>query len=303
MNKTAVLLIAFLAIWQSLAGQGCSDAGFCTIPAFKPAEEQSKFKLEFRGSLEGSEPGALIISPQIWFTYQPTEKIQLSVKAPFWLVNDDSLGSVSAFNDPIVSASFQVYINEKVTVNVTGGFRIGVGNADVLGTNDVSLPMDYQPSLGTTDLIIGGNAQFGDFSASLALQYPIWQYNQNLNVVVKNLDNVGVDPTTLQFTRQPDIMLRLDKRWNFENWGIQAGILPIYHLANDELLSTENTGYVSIEGSQGFTVNIPFGAWYTHNNWTFGLDGGFPIVTRESRPDGLTRRFVLQPRVLYTFLP
>lgn len=96
-------------------------------------------------------------------------------------------------------------------------------------------------------------------------------------------------------------MARIDRVWRFNDWGLKIGLLPIFHVANDELLSTENTGYVTIEGSQGFTINIPFGAWYNLDSWTFGLDGGFPVVTRDARPDGLTRRFVLQPRVAFNF--
>jgi hypothetical protein len=295
--------ITFFLFVHLANGQGCSDAGFCTIPAFKPLGEQdsTKFTLEFRGSLEGSEPGALIFSPQLWFSYKASDAIQLSVKVPYWLLNDDSLGSVSSFNDPIVSASFRVYNKNNIVVNVTGGFRFGIGNASLTGNENVSLPMDYQPTLGTTDIIIGGNFRKDDFSASIALQFPIWQYNENLNVVERYLTNEDVDPGTLRYFRRADIMLRLDKRWVFNNWGVQVGLLPIYHLGNDELRSTANTGYVEIEGSEGFTVNIPVGAWYKSNHWLFGLEAGVPIVVRDERPDGLTRRYVIQPRIVYSF--
>lgn len=301
--KWLAAFIAFLSL-SSVLGQGCSDAGFCTIPSFKPLNEDQNtpFQLELRASLEGSEPGALIISPQLWFQYAPSAVVKFSVKLPYWLLNDDSLGSVATFNDPIVSTSIRVHHDDKVSVHITGGFRFGLNNANRLGTNDISLPMDYQSSLGTTDLIIGGNARFGDLSASLALQFPVWQYNENQHVVLRYLrPQDGIDPTTLRFDRKADIMLRIDKRWTFTNWGVQVGLLPIYHLANDELKSTENTGIVIIEGSSGLTVNVPFGAWYRLNSWTFGLDGGVPILVRDERPDGLTRRFVIQPRVAYSF--
>ncbi len=298
-------LAAFFTFFSltTVFGQGCSDAGFCTIPSFKPLTEDQKtpVQVEFRASLEGSEPGALIISPQLWYQYAPSDAVQLSVKVPYWLVNDDSLGSVSAFNDPIVSASFRVFHNEKITINVTSGFRFGINNANSIGNAGLPLPMDYQSSLGTTDLIVGGNARFGNFSASIALQLPIWQYNENQSVVLRYLMGDGLEPTAFSFNRKADIMLRLDKRWIINNWGLQVGVLPIYHVASDELRSSETEDVVSIDGSAGLTVNIPFGAWYSGNNWTFGLDGGFPIVVRDERPDGLTRRFVIQPRIAYSF--
>ena len=301
MKQVVASLILLLASLSAF-GQGCSDAGFCTLPSFKPDESSdSKFNMELRGSLEGSEPGALIISPQLWFNYKVSDAVKLSLKTPFWLVSDAALGNVSGFSDPIISSSFRIYKKEELAIFITGGFRIGIGNATAKGLNNNDLPMDYQPTLGTTDLIFGGSAEVGLYSFSLALQLPVWQYNRNQHVVLNNLDNPLIDPISLEYVRRADIMARIDRVWRFNDWGLKIGLLPIFHVANDELLSTENTGYVTIEGSQGFTINIPFGAWYNLDSWTFGLDGGFPVVTRDARPDGLTRRFVLQPRVAFNF--
>jgi len=299
--RQLVGFIITLLFSVSAAAQGCSDAGFCTIPSFSPQDAANgKFKVELRASLEGSEPGALIISPQLWLNYAVSESVKFNVKVPFWFVNDAELGKVTALSDPIISASFRISNSEKAAFFLTGGFRFGVGNATNKGLDNTDLPMDYQPTLGTTDIIIGANVKFNSYSASVGLQYPAWQYNKNQNVVQSSINNPLIDPIPLEYYRKADIMARLDRTWQIGNWQFKLGLLPIYHLANDELLSSENTGYITIEGSQGLTLNIPFGSWYKYNNWTFGLDGGFPVVTRDARPDGLTRRFVLQPRIALT---
>ena len=282
--------------------QGCSDAGFCTIPSFAPLGEETddRLRIEFKGSLEASEPGALIFSPQFWVGYQIKPKIRLEVKVPFWFVNDAELGSNYNFSDPIIAFGFTVYKTSELLINLTGSTRIGINQANVLGSSG-DLPMDYQSSLGTTDLILGGNAIYKSFSASLAFQLPIWQFNANQNVVAKYATFSGIDTISMEYIRKADLMLRLEKKWVYKNWSFRAGLLPIFHLGDDYLKGVSINGEITIDGSSGLTLNIPLGAWYTHKQFAFGLDMGFPIVTRTERPDGLTRKFVVQPRIAYTF--
>ena len=70
------------------------------------------------------------------------------------------------------------------------------------------------------------------------------------------------------------------------------GILPIYHLGEDEYTDIDEVTY-AIEGSDGLTLNLTF-----HSEISIGSDDavelqvGFPLVVRDARPDGLTRSFV-----------
>ncbi len=282
--------------------QGCSDAGFCTVPSFAPLGKATGvlFRIEFKASLEASELGAIIYSPQFWVGYQVRPKIQLEVKVPFWFVNDAELGSNYNFSDPIIALSFVALKTTNLQINLTGGTRIGINNANILG-NSGDLPMDYQSSLGTTDLILGANAFYKSFSASMAFQVPVWQFNSNQHVVAKYATFSGIDTVVMEYKRKADLMLRLEKKWVYKNWGVRAGLLPIFHLGDDYLKGVSINGIAVIEGSSGLTLNIPLGAWYTYNKFAFGLDVGFPIVTRAERPDGLTRKYVVQPRIAYTF--
>ena len=292
----------FAAVLLSLPvfGQGCSDAGACTIPGFLPGKEDknSPFQLDFRASLEGSEPGALIISPQLWLHFKPSDKFRADVKLPLWFVNDPNLGDVAAFSDPIVSFTWNVFKKEEIkSIDVIAGMRIGVNNANIMGEFG-DLPMDYQSSLGTTDIIVGGKYSYKGLSASLALQVPVWQYNMNQDVVQRYVTwYEDFESFLLEYERKGDLVIRVDHKWKLNNWFLQVGLLPIYHLANDKIVSRQNTGEVVIEGSQGLTVNIPFSAFYRLNQWTFGIQGGFPILVRDERPDGLTRRYVVQPTI------
>jgi len=296
-----MLLMFFIAALASANAQGCSDAGFCTLPGFAPlGQEKGSFSAELRLSLEASEPGALIVSPQAWFHYSVSEKVKLDLKLPFWLVSDDSLGSLNTISDPILSTTFQVYKTGDLAMFITAGFRFGLNNANASGPAG-DLTMDYQSSLGTTDLILGFNAEYKDISASIALQNPVWQYNTNQNVVDKYVTFSGSDSISMEYIRKPDLMLRFEKKWLFKDLGVRLGIMPIFHLGDDYINGTSINGLTTIENSSGVTINIPLGAWYTYKKWLFGLDVGFPVVTRQERPDGLTRKYVVQPRVVYNF--
>ena len=291
------LIMNAVLISTKTQAQGCSDAGACTIPGFLPDfESKSPFQLDFRTSLEGSEPGALIISPQLWLHVQRSKKFRADLKLPFWLVNDPDFGNVASFSDPVVSFSWLVFSQDAHNIDVIAGMRIGMNNANLKGkTGD--LPMDYQSSLGTTDIIFGGKYGFNGLSASLALQFPVWQYNTNQNVVRKYVEYYDDFDFVLEYERMADLVIRVDRRWEVNNWFFQVGLLPIFHLANDKIRSRENLGEVLIEGSKGLTINVPFSAFYQLQNWSFGIQGGFPVVVRNERPDGLTRKYVVQPTI------
>lgn len=302
MKKALCLCILLHAALIGLHAQGCSDAGICTAPGFAPlGDENETWHAELKLSLESTEPGALLISPQITAGFKLTEKINASVKVPLWFVSDPILGSNYSFSDPVISATFLLLEKEGGKLALNAGTRIGVSNATANGLGDTNLPMDYQNSLGTTDLLLGLNYQKNGFSVTFGFQYPVWQYNQNQAVVKKYIDNPFISDIDFEYKRKTDIVLRLEKMWQFNNFYFRAGILPIYHVADDEIVSTTVSAVTTIDGSKGLTLNIPLGAWYTHNNWIFGLDVGFPVVTRKERPDGLTRKFVAQPRILYAF--
>jgi len=300
MKRLSLIIVLCLPILSY--SQGCSDAGFCTVPSFAPLANETdvRFRIEFKASIEASELGAIIYSPQFWVGYQVKPKIQLEVKVPFWFVNDAELGSNYNFSDPIIAISYTAYKTSELLINLIGGTRIGINNANVLGISG-DLPMDFQSSLGTTDLILGANTFYKSFSASLAVQVPVWQFNANQHVVAKYATFSGIDTVAMEFRRKADLMLRLEKKWVYNNWGFRAGLLPIFHLGDDYLKGVSINGIIIIEGSSGLTLNIPLGAWYTYKKFAFGLDVGFPIVTRDERPDGLTRKYVVQPRIAYTF--
>ncbi len=73
---------------------------------------------------------------------------------------------------------------------------------------------------------------------------------------------------------------------------IRPAILPIYHVGDDSYEDASGRTRV-IEESGGLTLNANCRAAYAiSSQHSIGLSLGFPLVTRDARPDGLTREYV-----------
>jgi hypothetical protein len=74
---------------------------------------------------------------------------------------------------------------------------------------------------------------------------------------------------------------------------LTPSLLPIYHLTNDRYRDQNNNEYEIID-SKGLTLNTNLHVDYIINQrQSIFFNVAFPILIRESRPDGLTRSFVL----------
>ncbi len=73
---------------------------------------------------------------------------------------------------------------------------------------------------------------------------------------------------------------------------MSTGLLLIYHLSNDSFTNKEENRD-KIAGSQGSTLNINIaGVVPIFKRLDVVFVFASPIVTRQARPDGLTRKFV-----------
>jgi hypothetical protein len=185
-----------------------------------------------------------------------------------------------------------------------GGVKIPLNNADAKNDEGIPLPMEYQSSLGTVDVIIGLGASLGrNFEVSLAAQIPI--VNNNENTFHPNLFENGkanaFSPTN-NFVRQADVLVRAGYNIELnEKFTLKPNVLAIFHVAEDKY-SIFSGHEMQINGSDGLTLNIGVAAtYYATEDSQFELVIGVPAAVREKRPDGLTRSFVagLQYRMAF----
>lgn len=303
-----LVLTVFVGLSQFGYGQGCSDAGFCSAGAMHgdyAGEAKWKNFVKLGVSYERGEQSTSIFSPQIEGRFLLDEDNMIQIKIPY-LIASGNLGTNHGLSDFIVSYTRTVLNDDRNwRLQVTGGMRLAAGNAnDELDGN--SLPMPYQPSLGTYDLILGTAVTYKKtWLLAAGLQWPLIQNNNNAYNPLDWPDESGYY-LSRELQRQPDVMLRLEKSFRWEKWSIRGGILPIYHLGDDTFetqpLADESPREVTSEGSQGLTLNLVGGIGYTiKDRWNVDLTIAAPAIVRETRPDGLTRSLVVLPSVQYAF--
>ncbi len=291
-------------------GQGCSDAGLSSTGSLKPSTNNDSIKnsLGFTFNYSIGEHGTTIITPQFEPQIIISDKSMVQIKIPFNFIKGH-LGNANGIGDVILSYNYKIDSIWKYPIILTIGTRIASGTAS-LKYNNFSLPMPYQTSLGTTDIILGAKMKFKKgFSISFGFQNPLVNRNQNgfdsasykiliTNKQINTKDNYSIS-SYLQ--RKGDIMFRLDKILTFKKTQATLGLLPIYHLGND-LARINKATTIEMKNSRGLTLNFDAGLNYKiKNNIIFSAIAAAPIIFRISRPDGLIRKMFTILGIQYFF--
>jgi hypothetical protein len=295
MTKFKFILIATIlfAIGASYSyGQGCSDAGFCTMNSFKPNSTDStdvlnnQFKIGiFYGEADNS---ISVYGNYLEYNRQLSKKFGLDAKLTT-IAQDGNGISVFGLSDIFLNANYKA--NEKV--KLTLGAKIPLSDASNTRDN-LPLPMDYQASLGTFDVIFGIGYEFKKIQVVAAIQQPLTQNNNQFIATNYPINSeLRTFQSTNKFERSGDILLRLSYPININSkLKLTPSILPIYHLTNDKYTDEFNVKK-EIKGSQGLTLNGNAYLDYEINSKNIiQLNLGMPFIVRESRPDGLTRSFI-----------
>lgn len=303
----------------SLTGssQGCSDAGFCTMGAMKPDQPYSKqidFKLR---SIEFNYyHGKSLLSPIITvytadMNFSINGDYSLQVKVPYQTV-DGNLGKTAGIGDLSVSASRGFPLKNGYTAGITLGTKIATGKSNI-ENNDTSfgtggdLPMYYQLSLGTYDLVLGGSLINEKWLFATGLQLPIVHNNQNdfrwgQWTEYPNQDYIKKYALANELKRGTDVMLRAERNFRFVNFNFGIGYLAIFRLSRDEIYNFREDRREKLDNTRGLASNFLVNFGYSFNvNHSIKLIGGMKVTHREINPDGLTRKHVISSSYVYRF--
>lgn len=293
-------LILLVSGFIRLQAQGCSDAGACTVPALQHADlfNQTEKKNSFTVGLTGGSADHNIFAFGAHAAYHRKFGNTFSADAKLTYaarsgndINTSGIGDIYVMLNYRVSPSF----------TATGGVKMPLNEADRTFEGRM-LPMDYQTSLGTPDLIIGVSYKYNNWMLALGYQQPVDQ-NQNIFIPSEwpSESPLADFVQTGRYDRSGDILMRISRIIPLQNnVTIIPGLLPIYHIRNDiDYLTYEQ---VDIEGSAGLTLNATMQAEIQSGlNNKLNLSLGFPLLVRKVRPDGLTRSFVLGVEYLVAF--
>lgn len=317
-KRTNILILAgigmiALASAKSFA-QGCSDAGFCSVGTLKSEATDSsnvspyKNKISLIPSIGIGEDNTFILTPALQYDRQFNQSWSIQTKFTVNYANGN-LGKAFGLGDVIQSCSYLIPSHQKCRVSFTLGAKIPLSNSN-LTQNGSALPMTYQSSLGTLDLIAGIGLKLYEFKAAFGLQAPLVNLysstgTRSANTYLPEKSNPEYAdryPATNGFKRASDLLFKLEYNWKTtKRFNLIPGALAIYHLAKDSYLDQSHST-IPITGSDGLTLNlIATAAYKITKSLRASITAGFPVIVREVRPDGLTRRFVVGPEISYQF--
>jgi hypothetical protein len=290
-----LLWFTFLSIVSTSLSfsQGCSDAGACTINNFKPeipdSAIQSKNRIKIGITHGAADHSISVIGSYLEYQRNFNDNLSMDLKVTSLAQSGNKI-SVFGPSDIYVSGNYQ--FSSQFNATLGGKIPLTKGNKQ---ENNLPLPMDYQSSLGTFDLIFGIGYSIGKLQIVAAMQQPL---TQNENEFQKELypedSKMQMFQSTNEFQRSGDVLLRISYPVTInDKLTVTTGILPIYHINNDKYTNTKGNE-VEIDGSQGLTLNGNMFIDYEVNSGNaFQLSAGIPFIVRDNRPDGMTRSYVL----------
>ncbi|MCK6606342.1 MAG: hypothetical protein L6Q59_15710 [Ignavibacteriaceae bacterium] len=293
MKTISLLFLALFIYMIPVMGQGCSDAGLCTMDSFKPHTDEAKMthamnQIKIGLNYGRGDNSIGVFGQSIEYNRQFSHNFGMDFRVTSVSQSGNGI-SKFGLSDLFVSGSY----NTGGGGLITAGVKIPLSKSDAR-EGDVPLPMDYQASLGTYDLILGYGRSFGKFQVVLGYQQPL---SDNKNAFFPSLypgnPVLFAIQTTNSYKRAGDVLLRVSYPFRAsDNVMLTASVLPIYHLANDKYTDAFGAER-EITGSQGLTLNMNlFADIMLSATSSVQVSFGMPFVTRDARPDGLTRKFV-----------
>ncbi|GAB4044713.1 hypothetical protein [Spirosoma litoris] len=296
-------VIVLLATRLSVAAQGCSDAGFCTIGALKQhaLADQTKQKITLLVPVGLGDQSVLVLTPGIQYDRQLSARWAVQGKLTANYASGD-LGHAGGLGDVFLSGTYSFPTKSAWMTALTLGTKLPLSNSN-LKAGSQPLPMQYQSSLGTVDAIVGLSMNSTRWQFSAGWQQPLT--GANANTFMPDADNrkeALAYPPSNQFTRKADVLARTAYMLVAKNKvTINAGLLGIYHLGTDTYTDLSGRSR-AIAGSDGLTLNATLAGWWNvSSRMRLGFTGGVPLIVREVRPDGLTRSVVFAPEISWNF--
>lgn len=310
-------LFAFLLLLSTAAfGQGCSDAGFCTMGAMKPDQPYNKrLELKLRTMEFSLYRGTTTLTPIIQvanldFSFSLNSRNALQIKLPYqWA--QGTLGNTSSIGDISMCFTRNLLSTDKFDLNLSIGAKIPTNNSNTLDVAGNALPMYYQTSLGTYDAIAGISLINRKWLFATGIQIPLntngnkFDWNTWPTTDPAELEYLKKYPNSTDLRRGVDVMLRIERNFRLSRFNFSAGLLPIYRITADEI-----TNFQGVRTSVDSKGNVAKGlalSWILTAGYNFNAHAGIrllvghKLVLRKFSPDGLTRELVSSLSYSYRF--
>lgn len=307
MKRIGTLSLIIFFIVKANA-QGCSDAGVCTLHSIKnnaeghESKDGKKNDVSVGFAFGKGERSTNNYTGYLEYTRIITIRTSVTGKLGYSFVTGE-LAKTNGLTDLFLSINHAFDIKSKWQKSFVVGLKLPFDGADIVESG-INLPMPYQTSLGTIDLVLALNYNRKSFGATLALQQPLKARNENKFLP----GDYPAIPITLkywptnEFERKGDLVGRISYSFKTgERFSVRPSFLGIYHLANDTYADDDGDRR-PIYNSTGLTLNgNVFFDYRLKNGNCFELSLGTPFIVRDQRPDGLTRSFVANLEYQFRF--
>ncbi|HOY42438.1 MAG TPA: hypothetical protein PLX60_11265 [Chitinophagales bacterium] len=317
-----ILLLAMVSSFAYAYAQGCSDAGFCTLGSLKSnfdfdnkdssiiEEKELKNTIGVGFSYGLGEDFNNNFNPFLVYNRKLSKHVDLNAKLTSAFIQG-KIANVNYLSDIYIATNTTITIKDKKPklkqrLNVIGGIKIPFSIAN-FKKNGIALPLAYQPSLGTFDIIAGVNYIVRGFEINGAFQIPVAQINKNSYFKEYSTfsfnDGKSTFASTNLFKRKPDFLFRFAYIFHTKNykWLFKPNLLNIVHLGKDTYVDIYGKKQ-KIDGSEGYTLNAALNITYLINkHHNLELSAGTPLVVRKVRPDGLTRKVAIALEYHFNF--
>ena len=287
-------------------GQGCSDAGVCTIGNFNANHDLILPKQKNKNEIDLAFNYGAHLKDERFYQFQATYRFLKSngslfeLRLPFNTAKNTSTGiTVNGIGDIVATYNNKFSVAKTDHIDYSLGLRISFSNADKADAKTMhSYPMPLQTGLGTTDLVAAASYDiFRYLSVSAGIQAPLFQYNKN-NIPLYTLGTAVISGDG--YRRKPDALLKFTGHYTAGKIKLNGGVLTIFHLADDYY----NTVYgkYSLINSKGVTINWNIDIRYNFaKKFMIGFLYAEPLKTRTNIPDGLARSRIINTKLIYAF--
>lgn len=253
----------------------CSDAGVCSVGHIMDDNKDNilNINLGYKFGSSGKEDDVKYHSFLLGAVYNVLEKTAFQMSIPY-NIQSGPLGDVKGIGDLLISVTqnFISQNNSSLDASIGAKFATGEDNAD-------NLPMAYQSSLGSNDILFTINYNYKNIGFGVGYQ-----------LAGERNDNIT------KLKRGDDLLLRASYNFLLDRLNITPQILFLKRLSESNVVNSASMApmetYIDVENSDQDQLNLLTVIQYQiDNNYSLFADFAIPFIKREVNVDGLTRSF------------
>jgi len=301
-RKVLFSAILFLFVCGLVRGQGCSDAGFCTMGAMRPNQSFSSKGVVKLRSIELLQYVGVTKFHDVILTSLADINIGIGkrgsaqLKLPYTFVSGP-LANTNGLADISYSYTHVLLLKNNFQLLGTLGGKIATNDSDKENVDGRPLPMYYQTSLGTYDIVAGLSFITRKWLLAAGYQQALNENGSQFRWAKwTSSDQFPIAheyPVSWNLQRGKDVMFRVERNFRSTKWNAYLGLLTIYRITKDEVSNGTATNRVKVDGTTGAAITALTGVGYRFST-SVALKGmfGLKLLSRDINPDGLSREFV-----------